>query len=102
MSDPPPPSSASSGPTPEPPALPVRRSTGNREDAHATQAAPTLPTRTYVAFPPTSSNVPVYAPNTVVPRFIRLLALVVFLVGGSTAAAVTFIYKVRSFPPFLA
>lgn len=60
-------------------------------------AIPTVPSRTYLTPPVVVQGPPptVYAPNTAVPKFIRMIALVVFLGGGSVAAAVAWVYRVR-------
>ncbi|SCV72075.1 BQ2448_4769 [Microbotryum intermedium] len=41
---------------------------------------------------------PAYAPNSTVPNFIRTLAILVFVVGGTSATAIAWVYKVR-LPP---
>lgn len=43
---------------------------------------------------PSPAPPPLYAPNRVLPRFIRLLALYVFLIGGTVGAATAWFYQV--------
>lgn len=53
------------------------------------------PPRDYSNHPaPIPSLPPAYAPNSSVPQFIQALAFLVFVVGGTSAAVVTWIYKV--------
>ncbi|ORY81746.1 hypothetical protein BCR35DRAFT_303879 [Leucosporidium creatinivorum] len=57
------------------------------------------PPRDYHHHPaPLPSLPPAYAPNSSVPQFIRALAFLVFVVGGTTSAAVTWIYKSLIYP----
>ncbi|SCZ88379.1 BZ3500_MvSof-1268-A1-R1_Chr2-1g04372 [Microbotryum saponariae] len=41
---------------------------------------------------------PAYAPNSTVPTFIRILAILIFVVGGTSAATIAWVYKVRLSP----
>lgn len=62
-------------------------------------APPVPPPRNVTQAVPTQVIPPMYAPNSAVPKFIRLLAILVFLVGGTTATLITYIYKVQPSSP---
>ncbi|GAA5938531.1 hypothetical protein JCM1841_004886 [Sporobolomyces salmonicolor] len=60
------------------------------------QPAP-LPPRNYSTLPAYPAPPPAYAPNSSVPRFIRLLAALLFL-GGSLSAAAAWLFKAIIYP----
>ncbi|GAA5961445.1 hypothetical protein JCM21900_004011 [Sporobolomyces salmonicolor] len=60
------------------------------------QPAP-LPLRNYSTLPVYPAPPPAYAPNSSVPRFIRLLAALLFL-GGSLSAAAAWLFKAIIYP----
>ncbi|GAA5887766.1 hypothetical protein JCM5296_001759 [Sporobolomyces johnsonii] len=62
----------------------------------APQPAP-LPPRTYSTLPAYPAPPPAYAPNSSVPRFIRLVAALLFL-GGSLSAAAAWLFKAIIYP----